>query len=376
MLFWFIAALLTLGASLSVLLPLSRAPTLRSRDSDYDLEVYRDQLAELERDKARGIIQPHEAEQARAEIARRIIAVAGSPEVSKSPTRSGAARLAGALAVLAVPLISWGVYGSLGSPDIPSQPLAERLAKNPADSSVDELVARAEAHLAANPDDGRGWEILAPIYARLGRYNEAVTAYRNAIRVDGATAGRESGLGEAIAGAAGGLVSADARAAFERALALAPTDPKAQFYLATALAQEGKVPEAVAAWQAMVASLPQDSTWRGSAEEAIAVAQNQLSQQDNRPGPTQEQVTAAAGMSTADRNAMIETMVAGLDEKLRLNPKDPEGWARLVRSYVVLGDGDAARDALKRGIAALGPETDDAKSLVTLAAGLGLTVTD
>ena len=111
-------------------------------------------------------------------------------------------------------------------------------------ATVDELVARAEAHLAANPDDGRGWDVLAPIYARLGRYDEAVTAYRNAIRLDGANGARESGLGEAVAGAAGGMVTAEARAAFSRALKLEPGQPKASFYLASALAQEGKVAEA------------------------------------------------------------------------------------------------------------------------------------
>ncbi|TGV50678.1 c-type cytochrome biogenesis protein CcmI, partial [Mesorhizobium sp. M2D.F.Ca.ET.160.01.1.1] len=99
-------------------------------------------------------------------------------------------------------------YVKLGSPDLPSQPLSERLGKNPADSSVDELVARAEAHLAANPSDGRGWDVLAPVYLRMQRFADAAAAYRNAIRLDGDSAVRQAGLGEAIAGAAGGIVSA------------------------------------------------------------------------------------------------------------------------------------------------------------------------
>jgi cytochrome c-type biogenesis protein CcmH len=379
MLFWFVAALLTLGASLVVLLPLAGRAKADSGDGGHDLEVYRDQLAELDRDAARGLIQPSEAEQARAEIARRILKADSAAKTAKAmPVQSKAARLAGTAAVLAVPLVSWGIYIAIGSPDLPSQPLAARLAKNPAESSVDELVARAEAHLVANPSDAKGWDVLAPIYSRLGRFDESVAAYRNAIRLDGATAARESGLGEAIAGAAGGLVSSDARAAFGRALALEPGQPKASFYLATSLAQEGRVADAVAAWQAMLGPLPAGSPWRSAAEQAISQARAEFATADGaaRPGPTQEEIDAAAGMSEADRNAMIETMVAGLDEKLRQNPRDLEGWTRLVRSYVMLGKTDAARDAVKRGMLALGEGSDEAGRLGSFSGSLGLSVTE
>src|SRR5882757_4303330 len=156
MLFWVIAAILTLGASLAVLLPLAGGAKGASARGDHDLEVYRDQLSELDRDMARGLIRPAEAEEARAEIARRILRLDNTGPADKDAVRqpSIATRLVATAAVLVVPLVSWGLYSQLGSPDLPSQPLAERLAKNPADSSVDELVARAEAHLAANPSDG------------------------------------------------------------------------------------------------------------------------------------------------------------------------------------------------------------------------------
>ena len=180
MLFWSVAALLTVGASLAVLLPLARPRDGERPAEANDLEVYRDQLAELDRDAARGLIQPAEAEQARAEIARRILQADGRAREGAPQGRAGRTlpRIAATAAILAVPLVSWGIYAAIGSPGLPSQPLAERLAKNPAESTVDELVARAEAHLAANPSDGRGWDVLAPIYLRLGRYGEAVNAYR------------------------------------------------------------------------------------------------------------------------------------------------------------------------------------------------------
>lgn len=373
MLFWVLAALLTLGASLAVLVPLAGRTRTRAADASHDLEVYRDQLAELERDAARGLIQASEAEQARAEIARRILKADNAVSQAKvGSTRNYGVRALGMAAVLAVPLVSWGIYAFIGSPELPSQPLASRLEKNPAESTVDELVARAEAHLAANPADGRGWDVLAPIYARMGRYSEAVTAYSNAIRLDGATGARESGLGEAIAGAAGGMITADAQAAFSRALQLEPGQPKAAFFLASALAQDGKVAEAAAAWQAMLATLPADSPWRGAVAQALAEANVAVAGDQATPGPTREEVEAATSMSAEDRTAMIEQMVAGLDERLRQNPDDLEGWTRLVRSYHVLGRADDARAALKRGMAALGEDSAEGKQLAAFSTSIGL----
>lgn len=379
MLFWVIAAILTLGASLAVLLPLAAGTKPDRAGSGHDLEVYRDQLSELDRDVSRGLIHPAQADQARAEIARRILRLdnAATPKAQAREKTTVAARLVATAAVLAVPLVSWGVYAELGSPDLPSQPLAERLAKNPADSSVDELVARAEAHLAADPSDGRGWDVVAPIYLRMQRFPDAVAAYRNAIRLDGETAVRQAGLGEAIAYSAGGIVSTDAQAAFEAARKLDPANAKANFYLALAMAQEGRKDYAISGWQAMLTSLPQGSPWRRAVEEALARSGKPAATANGTAaGPTRQEVDAASSMSPQDRSAMIETMVAGLDEKLRQNPHDWEGWTKLVRSYVVLGRTSQARDALNRGIAAFGADTDEAKKLVAFAASLGLTATE
>lgn len=377
MLFWIVAALLTFGASLAVLLPLTSRPKADSTDA-HDLEVYRDQLAEIDRDAARGLIGDAEAEQARAEIARRILRLNAGGQSAIAPRFAGAGRAIGAAAVLAVPLISWGIYATIGSPGNPSQPLEQRLAQNPAESSVEELVARAEAHLAANPSDGRGWDVLAPIYLRTGRSAEAVTAYRNAIRLEGATAEREADLGEAIMSAAGGIVSAEAQAAFERALALEAGHAKARYYLAVALAQEGRTAEAQAAWRALADGLPEGSPWREAVEQAIAAAGSRLTAGESGAalGPSQEDIDQAAEMPAADRTAMIETMVAGLDERLRQNPQDPEGWSRLVRSYMVLGKPDQAKDALDRGLKALGPATEEGKKFAEFAATLGVAATE
>jgi len=368
MLFWIVAALLTLVASLAVLMPLGRKASTPAAAASNDVEVYRDQLAEVDRDVARRLIAPAEAEQAKAEISRRILraADASAPATLK---HARIASFAGVAAVLAVPLVSWGAYSALGSPDLPAQPLEERLAKLPANSTPDELVARAERALRDDPQDGRGWDVLAPVYQRLGRPTEAIFAYRNAIKLLGDSAERSAGLGVALSDMANGSVTAEARQAFERAAALEPGFPKARFFLNVATAQEGKFDAAIAGWGEMVAALPEGSEWRSAAEQAIALADER--KKAAQPGPSSDDIAAAEQLSPADRGEMIEAMVASLDEKLKANPADPEGWKRLVRSYVVLGKQEAARDALSRGLKAL-PDPQQAAELRAFAAALGL----
>ena len=366
--FWIAAAFLTLLACLPVLLPLARRRANAPADADFDLAVYRDQLAELERDVARGAISETEAAEARAEIGRRILKASATARKDAGPGFSRAGRLVASVAVLAVPLASWGMYSATGSPHLPAQPLAARMQANPAENTVLELVARAERHLDANPEDGRGWEVIAPIYERIGRHQDAIVAYGNALRLLGATAAREMALGEAIVSAAGGAIDADARAAFERALALEPRNPKARFLHAAALAHAGRRDEAVASFRALLADLPEASPWRPTVAQAVA----DLEAAPGR-GPTAEDVEAAGLISDKERAAMIGDMVEGLDRRLRENPQDPEGWQRLVRSYVVLERAEAAADALARGMAALGQESQAAAELQGFAASLGVT---
>ncbi|MBX3575840.1 MAG: c-type cytochrome biogenesis protein CcmI [Rhizobiaceae bacterium] len=371
MFFWVSAILLTIGAVLAVLAPLTRKPGSAEPAASHDLEVYRDQLAEVEREVERGTLDSTEADQARIEIQRRILGLAGDPGAGPAGGKGGFARMAGAAAVLSVPLVAWGVYGMLGSPDVPSQPLQARLEADPADATVDELVARAEAHLATNPEDGRGWDVIAPVYLRLGRAEDSVRAYATANRLLGPSATRESGLGEALATTTGGVVGEEAVAAFERAVALEPGHAKSLFYLATADAQRNLLDSAERRWAALLGQLPADSAWRMPTERALTEVRAEIAKAAV-PGPTAEDVDAAAAMSEADRGAMIEGMVAQLDAKLRENPNDGPGWRRLVRSYVVMGRRDDAQEALKRGLAALdGGEADE---LANLAVSLGLSV--
>lgn len=370
--FWLIAALLTFAATLAVLLPLTRRKQAFLPAEKNDLEVYRDQLREVEADAARGMIDAQSAEQARIEISRRILNAEKESQDAESAaqtTKSG--RVLALVAVLAVPLIAWGVYPLFGKPDVPSMPLAGRLSDNPDRGSVDELVARAEAHLAKNPDDARGWDVLAPIYMRLGRPADAVNAYRSSIRIDGENFPRLLGLAEGLASVSGGTITAEAESFLNKAVALDPNAPRPQFYLAQGEMQDGRPEAAAARLKSLLDKAPADAPWRGQVEQAIARLSNpSANQPTQQKGPSSDDIEAASSLSTEDRQAMIEGMVQRLDESLRQNSGDVEGWKRLVRSYMILHRRDAALDALNRGMTALAEE--QRTELRSFASGLGL----
>ncbi|PJO47343.1 c-type cytochrome biogenesis protein CcmI [Brucella pituitosa] len=368
--FWLTAALLTLAATLTVLLPLTRNKQEFLPPEKNDLEVYRDQLREVEADAARGMIDTPSAEQARIEISRRILnAEKASAESAATIRKARSGRVLALAAVLAVPLIAWGVYPLFGAPDTPAMPLAARLANSPQNSSVDELIARAEAHLARNPNDARGWDVLAPIYLRIGRGADAVNAYRSAIRLEGENFQRILGLGEALIGVSGGPVTAEAEGLFEKAATLEPDDIRPQYYLAQGEMQDGNADGAVKRLQTVLDKAPKDAPWRAQVEQTIARIRGTAPQAPAN-GPTTEDVDAAASMSPEDRQAMVEGMVQRLDESLRENGGDIDSWKRLVRSYMILNRRDDALDALKRGVAAL--DGEKRAELTGFAAGLGL----
>ena len=377
MLLWILIALLTAAAILAVLVPLGRAPAAGDR-AEHAARVYRDQLSELERDKAEGRISASEAEAARAEIARRLIAADGEVRASASMPGAGGAKMRRATAVAAlvgIPLLSLALYLGLGAPSLPGAPLAARLSEPAGADDFEMMIRKVEEHLALKPEDGRGWEVIAPVYLRLGRLGEAEQAYRNAIRLLGSTAPRQIGLGEAIFASQGGIVTADARGAFEEANRLDPAAPIARFFLGLAAEQEGKKQEAADAWKALLADAPADAAWRPAVEKALArVAPGEAMPSPAEPspvGPREEQIAAPQDMSEGDRVAMIESMVSGLAARLKDEPGDVEGWLKLIRSYVVLGRADAAAEAARSALD--GVNAADRRKVEALIADLGVT---
>jgi cytochrome c-type biogenesis protein CcmH len=376
LLLWILIALLTAAAILAVLVPLARRPSAGD-PAEHAARVYRDQLAELERDKAEGRINAAEAEAARAEVARRLIAADSEARVRAKAAHGGSAGVRRATAVVAligIPLLALTLYLGLGAPTVPGAPLAARLSGPTAADDFEMMIRKVEEHLASKPEDGRGWDVIAPVYLRLGRLTDAEQAYRNAIRLLGATAPRQIGLGEAIFAAQGGIVTAEARSAFEAANGLDPAAPIPRFFLGLAAEQEGKKQEAADAWRALLADTPADAAWRPSVEKAfsrVAPDEQLPAPATSQPGPSEEQVAAAADMPEADRTAMIESMVSGLAERLKSEPADVEGWLRLIRSYVVLGRNDAAAEAARSALD--GVNAADRGKVEALIADLGVT---
>jgi cytochrome c-type biogenesis protein CcmH len=342
---WFGLALMTAAAIFAVLWPLARK--FSRPNSGSDIAVYRDQLEEVRRDRAAGLIGAQEAAAAETEVSRRLLAAAGAKTASmgSTPARQRAAAVA-ALALL--PAGAAGIYLALGSPMLPDQPLAPRLAQSPGGQSVDNLVAQVEAHLERRPDDGRGWEVIAPVYMRIGRFDDAVKARSNALRLNGETADREAALGEALVFAANGVVTADAKAAFEKALAIDANHVQGRYFLGVAAEQDGDQNQAAAIWSAMLANAPADARWAQFVRRALDRLTGNAAQVEasGRPaGPSQEQIASASQLGDEQRNVMIRGMVERLAQRLAQSGSDPEGWGRLVRSYIVLGDREKARAA-------------------------------
>jgi cytochrome c-type biogenesis protein CcmH len=358
---WFVFALMTAAAVFAVLWPLARGA--RPQRQGTEATVYKDQLAEIDRDVAAGLIGSPEAEAARVEISRRLLAAADAerdvPVSSNVPLR----RAVAVIALVGLPMLALAFYLPLGSPKLPDFPLAERARAPDASQPLDNLVAQVEAHLEKNPTDGRGWSVLAPVLAKLGRFDDAARAYRNAITYSGDSAARRADLGEAIMAAAGGVVTAEAKAEFERAVALNADEVKASYFLGLAAEQDGRKPEAASIWRGMLAKAPSDAPWRPLVSAALA----RVGGAPGAPVLSDDTVTAAKDMNEADRSAMIRGMVDRLATRLKQNGDDVEGWLRLVRAYMVMGDRDKAKTALGEARQAV---ANDAERLRALNEGL------
>ena len=356
---WFVFALMTAAAVFAVLWPLGRGNTSAREGSE--TVVYKDQLAEVQRDAAAGMIGANEAQAARVEISRRLLAASDAEAAASLPSSLWFRRAVALIALAGLPLVAIGLYASFGSPSLGDFPLAERSRAAVATASMDKLVAQVESHLEKNPTDGRGWEVLAPVLARIGRYDDAARALRNSITYNGEIASRRADLGEAIAASSGGVVTAEAKAEFDRAIALDPTEVKARYFAGVAAEQDGRKDDAAKIWRAMLASAPQDAPWRPLIQEAlmrVGVVAPKLSD---------DTIAAAKDMSEGDRNTMIRGMVDRLATRLKDNGNDVEGWLRLVRAYMVLGERDKAQAALADARQAVG---NDAARLQILNDGL------
>jgi cytochrome c-type biogenesis protein CcmH len=371
MILWIIFALMTAAAIFAVLWPLGRKPRAPSGGSD--LLVYKDQLQEIDRDRAAGLIGEAEAEAARLEVSRRLLAAADAqspPIAAAAAPRNLRWRRAAAVAALVIlPFGPPSLYVALGSPNIAAAPAFARVDTARGSESIANLVSQVEAHLARNPNDGSGWQVIAPVYMRLGRFDDAVQARKKSLALNGEDATREADLGEALAAAANGVVTADAKAAFERAVARDPHEAKARYFLGLAAEQDGNGDEAASIWRSLLADAPAGAPWLKFVREALARATGAPAAAG---APSADDVATAADMNDESRRDMIRGMVARLADRLHDNGADVAGWLRLVRAYVVLGDRDKAKSAAAEAKRALADHPDAIRQVDDLIKGLGI----
>jgi cytochrome c-type biogenesis protein CcmH len=330
-------------------------PVMRRSGSGAEagIEVYRDQLNELERDLKAGLIDAEAGGAARREIERRLLREDAHRRSSGEERLTSGVGLAAGVCLVVVALGA-ALYLQLGAPSLPDQPLAARLDGDAGEENTEfqPLIARAEARINNDPFDREGWVLLANTYAFADRYGDAANAMAEAVALDPDNAGTLSALGEFITLSRGGMVTAAARMAFARALVLDPTEPVARYYEGVARAQDGDMTGALRVWRALLAESGPEAPWAAQLEkhiadaEAVAGAMEEPAPGDDGiAGPTQEQIEAAAEMSEEEQMAMIRGMVDGLAERLRDEPDNLEGWIRLAQAYGVLGDWRPARDA-------------------------------
>ena len=373
---WLVFALMTAAAIFAVLWPLGRRG---SAEGGSDLAVYRDQLDEIARDRAEGRIGEAEADAAKTEVSRRLIAAADAAD--KEALVVGAApvwrrRAAALIGLVLLPLGATAFYLALGSPQLPGQPLAERAATVQQDNSIQTLIARVEAHLEKNPDDARGYEVVAPVYLRLGRFTDAVNARRKAIALAGENAQRQSDLGEALVALGNGVITADAKAAFERALELDRNDLKALYFIGLAAEQDGDRKKAAAIWLTMLKDAPADAPWVPMVSAALTrvggVPPKLAAPLAPQPGPSSADVAAAGQMTEQERGDMIRGMVTRLADRLKEDSGDVAGWQRLLRAYMVLGERDKAQSAAGDARKALASDPDKLRQIDETIKGMGL----
>ena len=355
---WISIAALTVLSLVIVLWPLlGRRTGKRPARDAYDLGVYKDQLRELDRDTARGLIAGAEAKAARNEIARRILAAGGAQggdgcEPGDEAAGAGSAKMAALASVVLIPVVALGSYKLLGRPGLPDVPRAERIKNALANKDMPAMIAQVEDYLAANPKDIAALRVLAPAYRRSRRFNESAQAFARLLDLQGQSAPLLTEYGEVLVMAGRGKVTEKALSAFKAALKLDPSYLKARFFAAIAERQAGRTKKALGSFKAMLKAAPQNTAASRAVERQIAFLETKLRNEaagtgsGGGAGPTKGQIADAAAMTPEQRQQMINAMVKRLSDRLNEDGKDLDGWLKLARARMVLGQKDKAKAAL------------------------------
>ncbi|RVU36514.1 c-type cytochrome biogenesis protein CcmI [Hwanghaeella grinnelliae] len=397
--FWIFAALITALVVALIAWPFFRQRQKAQTTADFDVEVYKSQLRELDRELAEGLVNDQEAAAAKAEVARRLLAADTKRAVgARMGWGVGLHRMTGVVVSVAVPAAAVMLYLTLGQPtasDVPYASRADEIARmqQAQERDLGNLGAMAERlaeRLEKEPGDADGWLLLGRTYMTMQDFGKAAETFRKVVELSPDDPGAFGALGEALVLAAEGMVTKDAVAAFEKAQEIgAEGDPRASFYLAEAEYQSGNHQAALDALVKLAWSAEPGAPWLVTVRNrAISIAdelgQDGASLLPNAPappavaatdqsGPTAEDIAAADQMADADRQAMIRGMVDGLAAKLEDNPMDFQGWTRLIRARTVMGDMEQAQAELDKALEIFDRAPVPKAELRRLAGELGLT---
>lgn len=376
MLFWIVTAVLTLVVVGTLSVALLRGRSEARPPAAYDLDVYRDQLKEVERDLARGVVSETDADRARTEVSRRILAADAALREGTTTISGSGGLVAAALTSLAVAAASYFIYLELGAPGYGDLSLTDRIeraetlrAERPSQETAEAglpadmpntapvspdyvaLVEQLRETVATRPDDVQGHVLLVQSEAQLGNFAAAHAAKARVIELKGAsaTAADFSDYADLLILAAGGYVSPAAEAVLERTLAMDPTNGTARYYFGLMMAQTGRPDTALRVWDQLLRAGPADAPWIPPIEAQIDEMASRAGVNYARPvvgtgrGPSAEDIEAAGDMSPAERMEMIQGMVSGLSERLATDGGPVEDWARLISALGVLGQLGQAR---------------------------------
>ena len=369
MILWAVMTIMIAVAASALTIPL-----VRSRESHAQIDaidVLRVQLDDLEERAAAGTIQSGEADELRAEIKRRILHEGRQSDPTAKTARPQTRPFLAIAVALLIAAAATGLYAVFGSPNVPSvtavpdQSVPQPSASSGGSNDLASLIGQLETKMRSHPKDPQGWRLLGWSYLQTGRPAESARAYARAAALDPKNSNYASAEGEALTEAAGGQISPAARDAFGRALAIDPTDARARYFLGAWKDQNGDHAGAIADWLALLKTAPANAPWtvqvrvvieRTARENGVDIAGKlpplapaieRTASEANLPKPTAEQVAAAGKMSEGDRLAMERAMVDRLAAELKQHRHNRDGWVRLMRARMVLGEAASATAAYK-----------------------------
>ncbi|MEM7620138.1 MAG: c-type cytochrome biogenesis protein CcmI [Pseudomonadota bacterium] len=376
MLLWIFFALLTAVAFGAIMHPFTRQNPVHRAREQFDATVYKDQLTEIETDCTRGLINSDEAKVAKVEIARRLLATSNN-KTDQSTNQKNQGRTAVplpvfVLCVLCVPFLSLILYLSYGSPGQPNQPFVARQNAPLENQPLRVLMSKMQAHLQANPNDGKGWDLVAPIYLKLRQFAQAALAYKKALELQGETLERSINYAESLYWSTNQNITPLVEQALINALKLKTDIHMFRVRLAQGYEQQGRIVKALKEWDKLskyaqdnpqILKLVQENKSR---LQALAAKAKQGDRPNVLAGPSAQDIEAASQLSENERTAMINAMVEGLSERLRQNGGNLQEWVRLVQAYKVLGKRDAAYQAIKDAKKNLQDNQDSVSALEAL----------